>query len=82
MSENPILVTVGWQYPINLLINYFIQQRCIKLLKSDIYNIQLSSFCYFFIRQRFLKIVSQFPQINVFNIDNNEKDFLRSKSAY
>ncbi len=53
-----------------LEINTFIQQGCNKLIKSDsedIYNV------------RILKYIESWKY---FNIDNNKKSFLSSKSAY
>ncbi len=76
-------------------INTFIHQGCIKLIKSDSEDIlqkisTLNKFCSFelSIHQRILKnkMFTVSTQIlcstTVFNMDNNQKCFLSSKSAY
>ncbi len=72
-------------------INTFIQQGCIKLIKSeskDFYNVTkdyISNKCCSFelsISQRILEENVSKYEVTVFNIDDNQKCFLSSKSAY
>ncbi len=65
------------------LINTFTQQGCIKLMKSDtkdIYNVQKISISYKCCSFELSTII--LSSLTVFIIDNNQKCFLSSKSAY
>ncbi len=75
-------------------INTFIQQGCINLIKTDskdIYNVKKISVYinvivlnFLFTKKSWNIMVSTkiFSSSSIFNIDNNKKHFLSSKSAY